>query len=198
MTVLVAGGTGALGAAVVRELAGSGYEVTVLDRHGEADGATTVHADLLDPAATAEAVAGVDGLEAVVNLVGGFAMGPKVGESSLEDFEQMLRLNLVPAFNLARAPTHTKAPPPPSAIRGIAARARLNAGTRLRRSICSKSSNEDSPTLGPIAKPPTRFTTASRPSTPATASAVAEGSSRSAWTVSTPSTSPWRSRAVTW
>ncbi|MBA3358294.1 MAG: SDR family NAD(P)-dependent oxidoreductase [Thermoleophilaceae bacterium] len=103
MTVLVAGGTGALGSAVVRELAGSGYEVTVLDRQGEADGATTVRADLLDPAATTEAVAGVDRLEAVVNLVGGFAMGPKVGDSSLEDFEKMLRLNLVPAFNLAHA-----------------------------------------------------------------------------------------------
>ena len=95
MTVLVAGGTGALGSAVVRELAGSGYEVTVLDRQGEADGATTVRADLLDPAATTEAVAGVDRLEAVVNLVGGFAMGPKVGDSSLEDFEKMLRLNLL-------------------------------------------------------------------------------------------------------
>lgn len=103
MTVLVAGGTGALGSAVVRELSGSGYDVTALDRHGDAEGATTVHADLLDPVATAEAVAGVDGLEAVVNLVGGFAMGPKVGESELEDFERMLRLNLVPAFNLARA-----------------------------------------------------------------------------------------------
>ena len=103
MTVLVAGGTGALGLALVRELADSGYHVTALDRHGDVEGVDTVHADLLDPAATAEAVAGVDDLEAVVNLVGGFAMGPKVGESSLEDFEQMLRLNLVPAFNLAHA-----------------------------------------------------------------------------------------------
>jgi len=103
MTVLVAGGTGALGSAVVRELSGSGYDVTALDRHGDVEGATTVDADLLDPAATAEAVAAVDGLEALVNLVGGFAMGPKVGESELEDFERVLRLNLVPAFNLARA-----------------------------------------------------------------------------------------------
>ncbi len=39
----------------------------------------------------------------MVNLVGGFAMGPKVEETELEDFERMLRLNLVPAFNLARA-----------------------------------------------------------------------------------------------
>jgi NAD(P)-dependent dehydrogenase (short-subunit alcohol dehydrogenase family) len=103
MTVLVAGGSGALGSAVVSELADGGYDVTVLDRQGEAERASTVHADLLDPAAAAEAVGAVEGLEAVVNLVGGFAMGPKVGESELDDFEKMLRLNLVPAFNLARA-----------------------------------------------------------------------------------------------
>ncbi len=103
MAVLVAGGTGALGSAVVRDLTSSGYDVTALDRHGDVEGVNTVHADLLDPAATAEAVASVDELEAVVNLVGGFAMGPKVGDSELEDFEKMLRLNLVPAFNLARA-----------------------------------------------------------------------------------------------
>ena len=103
MAVLVAGGTGALGSAVVRDLTSSGYDVTALDRHGDVEGVNTVHADLLDPAATAEAVAAVDELEAVVNLVGGFAMGPKVGDSELEDFEKMLRLNLVPAFNLARA-----------------------------------------------------------------------------------------------
>ncbi len=60
-------------------------------------------ADLLDPGGAAEVVEGVDDLEAVVNLVGGFASGPKVEEVELEEFERMLRLNLVPAFNLARA-----------------------------------------------------------------------------------------------
>jgi NAD(P)-dependent dehydrogenase (short-subunit alcohol dehydrogenase family) len=39
----------------------------------------------------------------VVNLVGGFAMGPKVGDSEPEEFEGMVRLNLMPAYNLARA-----------------------------------------------------------------------------------------------
>jgi len=103
MGVLVAGGSGALGAAVVRELM-DGYEVTVADRHGEgSDGAAMVVADLLDPDGAAQAVAEVEDLEAVVNLVGGFASGPRTGEADLEAFERMLRLNLVPAFNLARA-----------------------------------------------------------------------------------------------
>lgn len=112
---LVAGGAGALGSAVVGELRSRGWDVTVLDRHphggdelepgpGSDGGALRyVQADLLDQESAAEAVASVDGLRAVVNLVGGFAMGPKVGDAELEEFEFMLRLNLFPAFNLARA-----------------------------------------------------------------------------------------------
>jgi NAD(P)-dependent dehydrogenase (short-subunit alcohol dehydrogenase family) len=45
----------------------------------------------------------VDQLGAVVNLVGGYSAPGKVHESSIEDFEAMLRLNLRPAFLLARA-----------------------------------------------------------------------------------------------
>ncbi len=104
MGVLVAGGTGALGSAVVEELIASGRSVTVVDRRGEAPaGAEFVTADLLDPDGAAEVVNAVPELEAVVNLVGGFASGPKVEEVELEEFERILRLNLVPAFNLARA-----------------------------------------------------------------------------------------------
>jgi NAD(P)-dependent dehydrogenase (short-subunit alcohol dehydrogenase family) len=113
MGVLIAGGTGALGSAVVRELLDAGYDCTVtwiaereLERARSELGerAGFVRADLVDPAGGAEeAVAAVDDLEAVVDLVGGFASGPLVHESSWEDFERLLRLNLAPAFNLARA-----------------------------------------------------------------------------------------------
>lgn len=103
MAILVAGGTGALGCAVVAELLEAGFEVTVVDRHGDVGGAPVVHADLLDPAGAAEAVEAVEDLTGVVNLVGGFAMGPKVAATELEDFQRMLELNLVPAFNLAHA-----------------------------------------------------------------------------------------------
>jgi NAD(P)-dependent dehydrogenase (short-subunit alcohol dehydrogenase family) len=101
---LVAGGGGALGAAVVEELAAARWAVTVVDRHpGGSAGENFVEADLMDPEAAREAVEGVGDLRAVVNLVGGFSMGPKVEGAELADFERMLRLNLVPAFNLAHA-----------------------------------------------------------------------------------------------
>jgi NAD(P)-dependent dehydrogenase (short-subunit alcohol dehydrogenase family) len=110
VTVLVAGGTGALGTAVVRELLGSGYacELTwIVDVERErieaelADRVSLTRADLTDPAGAAEAVAGVADLEAVVNLVGGFSSGPLVHETDPAEFRRMVELNLTPAFLLA-------------------------------------------------------------------------------------------------
>jgi NAD(P)-dependent dehydrogenase (short-subunit alcohol dehydrogenase family) len=109
MTVLVAGGTGYLGTAVVGELLASGYSVAatwIVPKERErlaSQPVEFVEADLFDPAATEVAVAAVDDLEAVVNLVGGFAVGPHVHETEPADFERLMRLNVMPAFNLARA-----------------------------------------------------------------------------------------------
>src|SRR5215203_1759489 len=82
MGVLVAGGTGALGSAGVRELLDAGYDCTltwIVEAERErseaelGDRAKFVQADLIDPRGGAdEAVAAVDDLEAVVDLVGGF------------------------------------------------------------------------------------------------------------------------------
>ncbi|HEX4759280.1 MAG TPA: SDR family oxidoreductase [Thermoleophilaceae bacterium] len=113
-SVLVAGGTGALGAAVLGELLASGHPVTTtwvieeererIERDFEGrTGLTLVQADLMDPEAVAEAVGGVENLGALVNLVGGFSAPGKVHESNLEGFEAQLRLNLRPGFLLARA-----------------------------------------------------------------------------------------------
>ena len=109
-SVLVGGGTGALGSAVVEELLETGYEVTSTwleprekERIEEREGLTLVEADLTDAGSAAAAVEGVDDLAAVVNLVGGFASGPKVHETDPADFERQMRLNLTPAFLLAHA-----------------------------------------------------------------------------------------------
>ena len=112
--VLVAGGTGALGAAVLHTLLESGYPVTatwVVEAERERvesdfegrSGLALVQADLMDPEAVDEAVGGVERLGAMVNLVGGFSMPGKVHESDIEDFDNQLKLNLRPGFLLARA-----------------------------------------------------------------------------------------------
>jgi NAD(P)-dependent dehydrogenase (short-subunit alcohol dehydrogenase family) len=113
--VLVAGGTGGLGIAVVKELLDAGYSVTapwVVEREKERVEAslspgdsplTLVQADLMDPNAAMRVAEGVENLSAVVNLVGGFSSGPRVHETEPEEFERMLRLNLRPGFLLARA-----------------------------------------------------------------------------------------------
>jgi NAD(P)-dependent dehydrogenase (short-subunit alcohol dehydrogenase family) len=109
MTVLVAGGTGFLGNAVVRELIASGYDVAatwVVARERErleSEPVELIEADLFDADQVAAAISNVQGLEAVVNLVGGFSDGPRVHETDPDDFERMLRINVMPGFLLARA-----------------------------------------------------------------------------------------------
>ena len=134
MGVLVAGGTGALGGAVLRELAGSGHQVTatwIADRERErieselGDAVTLVQADLSQDEPAAAAVNAVPDLEAVVNLVGGFSSGKKVHETSSEDFERMVSLNLGPAFRLARAAMPRLAERGGGAFVGVSARAAL-------------------------------------------------------------------------
>ena len=109
----MAGGTGALGAAVLRDLLDHGYPVTAtwlvdaererVERDFSDDGLSLVKADLMEPDGAEQAVGAVEDLGAVVNLVGGFASGPRLHETEPDEFEQLLRLNLRPGLMLARA-----------------------------------------------------------------------------------------------
>jgi NAD(P)-dependent dehydrogenase (short-subunit alcohol dehydrogenase family) len=108
--VLVAGGTGALGTAVVRELVASGYPVGatwVVERERERleglEGVELIKADLFDAGEAASAVAAVSDIAAVVNLVGGYAEGGRVHETEPDEFDRLMRLNLTPNVMLARA-----------------------------------------------------------------------------------------------
>jgi NAD(P)-dependent dehydrogenase (short-subunit alcohol dehydrogenase family) len=108
--VLVAGGTGALGAAVVKELVEAGYPVGatwVVERERERleglEGVELIQADLFDPVQAAAAVAAISDLGAVVNLVGGYAETGRVHETDPEEFDRLMRLNLRPNVLLARA-----------------------------------------------------------------------------------------------
>src|SRR4051794_90008 len=110
-TVIVTGGTGGLGAAVTRTLLDDGWRVVVpwveergLKRGEEHDRLDLVQADLTDPDSAKNVVATAgDSLRAVANLVGGFAMGGRVHETPVEEFEQQLRLNLRPTYLMCAA-----------------------------------------------------------------------------------------------
>ncbi|HKN94156.1 MAG TPA: SDR family NAD(P)-dependent oxidoreductase [Thermoleophilaceae bacterium] len=135
--VLVAGGTGALGGAVLGVLLESGYPVTatwVVEEERERvarnfeghSGLALVQADLMDPDAVDEAVAGIEGLGGIVNLVGGFSMPGKVHESDIVDFDRQLRLNLRPGFLLAHAGIPRLISNGGGAFVGVSARPALN------------------------------------------------------------------------
>ncbi|MFJ6198628.1 SDR family NAD(P)-dependent oxidoreductase [Micromonospora sp. NPDC092111] len=113
-SVLVTGGTGGLGPAVVSAFRQTGWRVVVPRRESAtgpepaAAGPDRPVADLMDPAGVARAVAVAAGdpaapLRAVVNLVGGYADGGRVHETPVEEFERMLALNLRPTYLVTQA-----------------------------------------------------------------------------------------------
>jgi NAD(P)-dependent dehydrogenase (short-subunit alcohol dehydrogenase family) len=131
MAVLVAGGTGALGVPVVRELLARDYDVTatwIVEGEAErlrGEPVELVRADLFDAGEAEAAVAAVEHLEAVVNVAGGFAGGPRVHETDPDEFEGMMRLNVRPSFLLARAAMPRMAERGGGAFVGVSARAAL-------------------------------------------------------------------------
>ncbi|NIJ13724.1 NAD(P)-dependent dehydrogenase (short-subunit alcohol dehydrogenase family) [Saccharomonospora amisosensis] len=114
-TALVTGGTGGLGTAVTKALLAQGWRVVVpwieeseLDQLDAAENLELVRADLFDPddaARCAELAASKDSapFRAVANLVGGFAVGQKVHQTPVEEFERLLRLNLRPTYLVSQA-----------------------------------------------------------------------------------------------
>jgi NAD(P)-dependent dehydrogenase (short-subunit alcohol dehydrogenase family) len=114
-TAVVTGGTGGLGVAVVERFLRDGWRVVVpwvaereLERLPAREGLELHRADLFDPAQAMDVVATARGdagapLAAVVNLVGGFAAGPRVHETPVEDFESQFRLNLRPTYLVTQA-----------------------------------------------------------------------------------------------
>ncbi len=112
-TVVITGGSGGLGTAVVRRFLADGWRVVATVRGEPSDedlepGAVAVQADVTDEVAVAGAIAVAAAepaapLRAVVNLVGGFAAGGRVHETPVADFEAQFRLNLRPAYLVTAA-----------------------------------------------------------------------------------------------
>jgi NAD(P)-dependent dehydrogenase (short-subunit alcohol dehydrogenase family) len=114
--VLVTGATGGLGPAVVAAFLDDGWRVVATSRSGRppqdlvgADRLESVATDLFEPADVAEAVTvaaadrAVAPLRALVNLVGGYAVGGLVHETPVEQFERQLTLNLRPTYLVTQA-----------------------------------------------------------------------------------------------
>jgi NAD(P)-dependent dehydrogenase (short-subunit alcohol dehydrogenase family) len=114
-TAIVTGGTGGLGSAVVTRLLDDGWRVVVpwvveseLERVERRPGLELIHADVTDESdveTVVSAAAAPDGapLGGLVNLVGGFAAGGRVHETSVDDFEKQFRLNVRPTYLVTQA-----------------------------------------------------------------------------------------------
>jgi NAD(P)-dependent dehydrogenase (short-subunit alcohol dehydrogenase family) len=110
-SVVITGGSGGLGTAVVRRFLADGWRVvaTVRGEPAELDpGAIAVQADVTDESDVAGAIAvataePAEPLRAVVNLVGGFAAGGRVHETPVGDFEGQFRVNVRPAYLVTAA-----------------------------------------------------------------------------------------------
>jgi NAD(P)-dependent dehydrogenase (short-subunit alcohol dehydrogenase family) len=108
-TVIVTGGTGGLGRAVVAAFAANDWRVVVLDvRPAELEGADVVEANLADEHEVALAVRSATGdagapLRAVANLVGGFAADQPVASTPVKVFEAQFTLNLRPTYLVTQA-----------------------------------------------------------------------------------------------
>ena len=116
-TVLVTGGTGGLGSAVVGELLGTGARVVatwvrpggrdrVEQELGSHELLELVQADLTTDegaASAVEAAANRPPLAALVNLVGGYASGGRTHEAPPDEMARMVELNLMTAYRTSRA-----------------------------------------------------------------------------------------------
>jgi NAD(P)-dependent dehydrogenase (short-subunit alcohol dehydrogenase family) len=137
--VLVTGGTGALGTAVVGELLGTGARVVstwirpeqrdrVKDELGSHELLELVEADLTsdDGASGAvEAAISQPPLAALVNLVGGYAGGGRTHEAPPDELERMVELNLMTAYRTTRAALPTMLEQGGGAIVCVGAKAAL-------------------------------------------------------------------------
>jgi len=107
--VLVTGGHGALGAAVVKAALADGLKVAIIDHakgHGAPDGVLELGGvDLTDPASAQQAVDAAGDhfgrIDALLNIAGGFVW--QTTDDAAPAWDRMFALNLATALNASRA-----------------------------------------------------------------------------------------------
>ena len=107
--VLITGASGALGQTVVPSFVATGARVIAADRHPlsiQVEGCRDMKADVTDEADVRrlvdEVIRTAGRIDALINLVGGFAVG-RVVESDASLWHRMLTMNLTAAFLLSKA-----------------------------------------------------------------------------------------------
>ncbi|MFJ6199235.1 SDR family NAD(P)-dependent oxidoreductase [Micromonospora sp. NPDC092111] len=113
-TAVVTGGSGGIGSAIVRALAGQGASVAVVDTDGRAEavaeevGGVPVIADLTEAGAPARIVdrvlARTGSIDMLVNAAGIQVRTPAV-DIAAEDWDRLLSVNLTGAYRLVQAAT---------------------------------------------------------------------------------------------
>ena len=140
---VVAGGTGGLGRAVSLAFLAEGAAVAVpywkqeeFDALRQVAGSGAAlegeKTDVTDETSVGKFIEGVVArhgrLDALVNTVGGYVVGPKLWEIAATDLDRMIALNLRSGFTLARAAVKTMLPRGSGAIVNAAARSAVDHG----------------------------------------------------------------------
>ena len=106
---LITAAADGIGAATAAAFADAGYELVLADIDGDRlassapAGAATFAGDVTDPGVVDELVSKAGSVDVLVNVVGGSRPGKTVVELGLDEWDDLLRLNLTSTFLLCRA-----------------------------------------------------------------------------------------------
>lgn len=152
--ILITGASGNLGEATTRAFHQAGAKLILFDRRREkleatfadlfdADKIRYTAVDLTDDDAVKTAVNAAmqqfEHIDAVINIAGGFKMGPLVHETSLDTWDFMLNLNARSVFFMARAIVPHMLQQGYGKIVNVAARAGLEGKAKMGAYVVSKS-----------------------------------------------------------
>lgn len=103
-TVVITGAAGGLGREVCRVAREQGAEIVQVDIAFPADAeGQTLSLDLTDAGAVSKAIAALDRVDGLINVAGGFDMGPALYETSDESWNRMFAINVTTARNMISA-----------------------------------------------------------------------------------------------
>ncbi|MEO0688820.1 MAG: SDR family NAD(P)-dependent oxidoreductase [Pseudomonadota bacterium] len=107
--LVVTGASGILGSAVIAEALAQGASVSALDRHATSSephvGVTHHTVDLLDLESLRETIGQLPKVDAVMNIAGGFSMGPTVYAEGDDEWNLMMKLNVETLRNMLKVVT---------------------------------------------------------------------------------------------